>query len=326
MLVLPQYLEELPLSQAILMSMLHGYYTPGVSGQNQLRVWKYRRWWVAKSHQELLSETGLTRRQVDVAVKRLLATGRIKVETMLYNGAPVRHFRCPEMVKLCAGRRPKKPRCYPLDTESKQQVKTPQVQTITESTVEEGNRAKALASKLATGTNGAWLPKPTPIKIEEKTMAKLEAVMAAQKAKKETADQGQNKTMQLCLLWKSLMAETYGGFQKTFTNKEIGQMKLLRLGAGEVSPSVVRYMILKWGRFTWNTKIAKDLKSVPAKPHLGFALAHYEVAVQSIANFTPPSPAVVVLSVHAVQEIQSEKQKDVASEEEVQALWDEFKG
>jgi DNA-binding transcriptional MocR family regulator len=81
---------------------------------HQLNFWagktSRRDGWFWKSSRDLEDETGLSDKQVTLAVKKLKDAGFIEVKLMRAYGAPTRHFRLSKTIKLVIGRRkqPKK--------------------------------------------------------------------------------------------------------------------------------------------------------------------------------------------------------------------------
>jgi hypothetical protein len=78
-------------------------------------------------------------------------------------------------------------------------------------------------------------------------------------------------------LWLWCCETVLGGYQKPLTMKERGQLKYLHQCLGPVTRDVIEYAITQWAQFTY--KAAFGVSSYPFQPHVGFLLAHHEVAV-----------------------------------------------
>ena len=85
-------------------------------------------------------------------------------------------------------------------------------------------------------------------------------------------------------IWKSILSEKYG-YQVGWTLKQISQGKKLvvKLGPDRVG-EVLEAVLLDWASFTEKVKSATGQKQVPAKPHLGFVLAHAQVASEFLGG------------------------------------------
>lgn len=70
---------------------------PAAALFHQLQFWSNRGsradGWFWKSGTELVDETGVSRRTIDRAIKKLVEAGMIEVRLMRANGAPTRHFK-----------------------------------------------------------------------------------------------------------------------------------------------------------------------------------------------------------------------------------------
>ena len=79
---------------ALLMSQIHYWYLPGITGKDKLRVKKEGKLWLAKSATDWWKEIRLTPRQIDRAISILVDAGLIVVKLFKFAGCPVRHFYC----------------------------------------------------------------------------------------------------------------------------------------------------------------------------------------------------------------------------------------
>ena len=69
------------------------------------------------------------------------------------------------------------------------------------------------------------------------------------------------------------------GIVSELTPKQFGQLKRLRTLFGSVTCPLISRTIDNWSRFAVQTKWSAGLPSAPATPHIGFLLAHCDVAV-----------------------------------------------
>lgn len=100
--------------------------------------------------------------------------------------------------------------------------------------------------------------------------------------------------------WKHLMGVTFPEQNhrvKNLTSKELGQLRAYErslLQAGEDPFAVLDCIIPNWETFAKKAEALKNIHGHPLEPHIGFLLAHCDVAVrffrQSIA--TPERPVI----------------------------------
>lgn len=127
-----------------------------------------------------------------------------------------------------------------------------------------------------------------PEPVRSRTM-KAEDILKAHQEKRLAPPSGKVGTNALVILWKRRMATVYGGFQKEFTGKELGQMKQFAAATGDRAPQALDWAIQNWSKFAFEAKEKKGLKSAPVEPVVGFLLAHHDVALQLIAKPTKPN-------------------------------------
>lgn len=126
---------------------------------------------------------------------------------------------------------------------------------------------------------------------------KASEVIAAQAAKKASVGEPlQAKGVQgLSLLWRKRVNALQQGY-KELTAKEIGQLKHLHNALGPKAPEMLESVLADWCKFVWTARAKKGLTVAPEQPVVGFVLAHYDVALQLIAQPPePPTPKVVKL-------------------------------
>jgi hypothetical protein len=67
--------------------------------------------------------------------------------------------------------------------------------------------------------------------------------------------------------------------QKPLTPKQFGQLKLLRNILEDITLDVMLWAFENWTLFSLEAKRCAGLPCAPANPHIGFLLAHCDVAV-----------------------------------------------
>lgn len=103
-----------------------------------------------------------------------------------------------------------------------------------------------------------------------------------------TESQYQKRPFSLGIRWQERVARENGGvWQKTLTQKERGQLKMLANALGSRTHEVMDWAVANWTDFTWKAMDVAGLRASPCQPHIGFLLAHCDVAVnrmQAIAE------------------------------------------
>lgn len=94
----------------------------------------------------------------------------------------------------------------------------------------------------------------------------------------------------LSMLWKKRMALLYPGeFVPDLTGKEQGQLGHLLRSIGNRTPDTVDWAMQNWGLFTNEVLLAGDAKGIqPAKPDVGYLLAHHALATNLMGVATTP--------------------------------------
>jgi hypothetical protein len=84
----------------------------------------------------------------------------------------------------------------------------------------------------------------------------------------------------LAQVWQVNMMAMSGVFQqKPLTPKQFGQLKLLRNALEDITLDVMLWALENWTVFSQKAKSNAGLPCAPPNPHIGFLLAHYDVAV-----------------------------------------------
>jgi hypothetical protein len=96
-------------------------------------------------------------------------------------------------------------------------------------------------------------------------------------------------------LWRNRIEIIYGEPSPALTLKQFGQLKQLREKLQECTWYVVYGAIGIWPQFSQEAQASAGLLSSPNKPHIGFLLTHYDVAVNLLRSLAKnsDSPAAV---------------------------------
>ena len=86
--------------------------------------------------------------------------------------------------------------------------------------------------------------------------------------------------------WHKLTTGPVGGVPK-FTPREYGQFKMLRNRLEDVTVFVIVWAAANWRVFSQRAMYERGLSSAAAKPHIGYLLAHYDVAVNMMHETVP---------------------------------------
>lgn len=79
--------------------------------------------------------------------------------------------------------------------------------------------------------------------------------------------------------WHCEIKSIYGEPPLPLTPKQYGQLKQLRDKLRELTWYVAGEVVRVWPQFTQRVETAKGLLCSPSKPHIGFLLAYYDIAV-----------------------------------------------
>jgi hypothetical protein len=116
---------------------------------------------------------------------------------------------------------------------------------------------------------------------------------------------------------------------KPLIAKERGQLKMLANGLGPRTREVMAFAIEHWNRFAMTAASYAGLATYPERPHIGFLLAHYDVAVNilqsdaRLAAVDKQAPSALASSRLTVIK-RSEETPDGPSPEEIAALIDKL--
>lgn len=280
-LVRARYTEIFGPAAGTLLSQIVYWFKPGASGKVKLRIRREGCMWLAKRRQDWASECGLSPRQYDTAVSKLIAEGVVTKRIWRFHGSPTVHLHLNEAkLNHLLG---------DMEITSVSDSITLPVIPYTETTTETTTESEALAAapqKPVEGVETWVVESPTlaeqKLKHEfsvEEWMATAREILKNHAEKGLTAKAVRLTANALAMVWKRRVHEVLGGFVKDLTGKELGQLKQFLQKVGEQSPDVLQYAISNWGKFVFEAKSAKGLSAGPEKPHIGFLLAHHDIAV-----------------------------------------------
>lgn len=235
-------------------------------------------YWIRKTRQEWMTETGLTLDQYRRAISVLKTNVLVEVKVMRHEGVTYSHVRLLQPISRFlpanAGNFPGKGIIpFPNSTysiDSKDSRDCVQVN---------------LAWKVHAASSVEKHAKTTPGKDEDGVVRgwrmKAEDVIKAQKA---------STTGSLGAYWKSRVALITQAYQKPLTHKEQGQLKMLHGYLGEQTRPVIDYAVEHWWKFATRAATAAGC-ACPSDPHIGFLLKHHAVAVHLLTPEQAPAPA-----------------------------------
>lgn len=255
---------------ALVLSQIYYWYQPAKSGGSKLRVFRFGKWWLAKSGLDWHKEIGLTPKQARRCLQVLEDKGVIEAEVMKFDGSPTVHCRLVSVQGRQVVTEPLGvfhfPFChFSFALEGK---------SLTETTTETTTKTFKEASQKPDATAG-----------EEKLNIQ-QALELAKSKKPET----KATATSIAFLWKKLIGTMTGSFVKEPTSKDMGQFKLLVKAMGEETPKTVEWALLNWNDFAWEVSQKKGVKHVPTAPVLGFLLQHHDIAMQLIAKPAAKAP------------------------------------
>jgi hypothetical protein len=117
-------------------------------------------------------------------------------------------------------------------------------------------------------------------------------------------------------LWKRWVKEGFG-VEKALTAKEFGQLKMLKRRLRIATGHVISRTLKNWTRFCLKAKEDHGLPCVPATPHIGFLLAHYDTAVNlmhDIAKNNEPKAPGDLYFIELIDDLIAQQKKELAAE------------
>jgi hypothetical protein len=330
--VRPEYVKFTGASAAMLLSQIVYWFS-----NNRLRVKRDGRLWLAKTREELAAECGLSLDQYKRAIKKLKELELVQVEAHMWNGFRT-SFIWLDQQRLAqitpTGRVVSAPT-------GRGRLHRPITETTAETTDREQQTRLASQEQKRVGEAQEQVREKKPRAIADWVAER--PVLAEQRAGRYTAQEWLMKASEilkrhqeqaglrappragvnsLAIAWKKAVAGDGGDFVKDLTQKELGQLKQLMAKVGSDTPQLIAWALPHWPDFAFSVRHQKDLKSSPSEPHLGFLLAHHDVAMnlylQSIAEpKSEPKPRPKIVSAPTVEK--PEVEEPTATIEDVMA-------
>jgi hypothetical protein len=130
--------------------------------------------------------------------------------------------------------------------------------------------------------------------------------------------------LRLAHLWCCLRDSFYGITQQSLTPKEMGQLKFLRKCLGPWAALVIYWTIKNWQRFCEQTRLEDGLPSAPLKPHIGFLIAHWVMAVDQMHTVAQNTKAVTDAESRFVQKMHQMMDELMKKQQEESQMWEEM--
>jgi hypothetical protein len=233
----------------------------------------------------IMDLTGLSRRSVSRALSELKNLGLLRIVTKNYRNRYALAFpkQCanltPPMSQIGTSDEPNwhiyEPSVEPKDEPSKDLGADAQQTKPTPSKAEGDEPEKGV-------TEGATEKEGIPVKVEE--VVKTQQWKKLPKAKKDSV------VARVLSEWRVALQDVYPDRLNVVPSmKEVGQVKhiVARLGPN-TTKQLLRKVVADWEGFTY---FAANGKAAPPEPHLGYVLAHVELATQWVQMYgTEPVP------------------------------------
>lgn len=321
----------------VLLSQIVYWCLPATDGRSKLTVQRDGFYWIAKTREQWVEETGLTVNQFRRAMGVLQQKRLVSTKVMKFHGVTMVHLR---LLQAIAGAEPRSG-----DHNQSGLVMITNPYRTTYNTDREyddpfvlasrGSRSAHLAiiprtGKKAEGSTGSIGIKETIENVRDRTEPEQDLkqkptpqgwmMRAADILKRQqSVDHGS-----LGAYWKSRMATVYGGWQKPLTGKECGQLKQLSKSLGDQTKPIIDYVVNHWGKFASRAGIAAGV-SFPADPHIGFLLKYHAVAVNLLTPEVTSSPPVAAEPVQLIATGTDEETVHALTSQELTELLDGLK-
>lgn len=350
--VRPEFTAIAGSSQAgLLLSQIVYWFTPGSSGTSKLRIKRESLLWLAKRRVDWAKECGISPRQYDTAIAKLIKLEVVETKIFHFAGHPTTHIRLQldKLAELC------KSQVGDFHVTKKGNPNHESVIPYTETTDIDYEQIKAGATAVAVNepvgvVSVAVTHKPveeaprviddwvaerpglaeqklkTVFTIEE-WMTKASDILKSYRQKEMPYKAVGLTANSLSMAWKRMFSEKYEVYAKDFTHKEVGQMRQYLQKTGELAPKVMEFVLKNWVSFVLEAKYHKGLNTTPERPVIGFLLQHHDVAVnlylQSIAK---PKPVAKLDKPEIVQKVKTKvkEPEDIATIEDVMAALAEY--
>jgi hypothetical protein len=124
------------------------------------------------------------------------------------------------------------------------------------------------------------------------------------------------KPFSLEVHWNSRLAMlSDSSWQKSLTQKERGQLKMLADKMGSQTREVIAYAVKNWSQFAEKSAGQCGLVTYPTQPHIGFLLAHHHVAMNMMHSAAMHEKKKA--EAKAVAELETQEPKPVPKPKEV---------
>ena len=290
---------------AVLLSQIAYWCEPAKNGQSKLKIKRHNVYWIAKTREQWMAETGLTLKQYKRAIAALKARQIVDVKVMRFKGIAQSHLR---LVQPVAGLVPKGPTgwsqrdhpdrsTYITSTESTDRFvlansKSRFANTYGEKSTGEGEAGEVREStdkkekKRVNSCTGRARTK-APQTVEQNTTAVHRGwfMKAADILKAHQAPMNGS----LSAYWKSRCALVQKGYQKPLTVKEASQLKQLHTYLGDQTKPVIAYAVEHWWKFATQAGASAGVVP-PADPNIGFLLKYHAVAVNLLTPVVAMPP------------------------------------
>lgn len=256
-------------------------------GGTKLRVVKNGKFWIAKHREDWMEECQITLHDYKQNMGKLVKYKLVELERYMFAGKVTPHvyldlgmlykaFSCVT--------NPPKTLCSECDEGCKflsigGNSTNPLAEFPPIHWLNSDQTIQKITTENTTKNTTAGKPAEEPMKLEE--------VLKGIEVKKKAAISSVG--FPLMILWKKRLSSIYAmPWVKDFTGKESGQFKYVKTALGERAEEVFEYVLSNWSAYCWRVGVDKGLAKTPAKPHIGFFAAHYEIALQLIAEKSKP--------------------------------------
>lgn len=244
--------------------------------------------WIAKSREEWMQETGLSRHQYNEAIVRLKTVSMISVEQHFFGRRSITHIALSASGEAIRHPGNLTPGCPVLRTPGCPPERTAQDH--------KGDTDKEIQQGISYGDAGASGEKEQKgdtgnVKSHEagkaKDMVTVKDVLLGA-GKKAAAPKEPNSVAALQHTWRTVVSEVYGSYVPPFTMKQVGQLKhFLKACPEGKATAVMETAVRDWAGFVGHVKSQAGINQVPAAPSVDFLVKHVGHAV----DFSTPKQA-----------------------------------
>jgi hypothetical protein len=320
------------LTAGMLLAQIVFWHLPGKTGKSKLRVGvKKGYWWVAKTREEWMKETGLTLKQYKSAIRLLVSKNLVVVQQMPWIDENLRrlnvsHIRLLDKSLLDSSGPKGTAQSGPKGTTQSGPIGTTlyNIENNRENNRELAQAPAERDGETETGGGGdegeGGVEEGGSVEEVEEvgTVAHMDHILSEvagfgscmvepdsatidaepDMRAEDILKRGRQPSDRAALpaLWLRVVHESFGGFQKPLTAKERGQLTHLSKALGDRTRAVIEGTVDKWGKFAARVEYERGTSS-PNTPTIGFLLKHFDVAVDLLAEQTPAGASVETTSV-----------------------------